>query len=144
MIPISGLDGFGVVLEREETPGAGDFLPIANITNLSGPSIEREQIDVTAHDSPDQWEEFVFGIKRSGEVSIDVNYDPSKHDYIMEDFESSEPRGYRITWPDALETVWSFDAGLVGFEPEAPFDDKLAASLTFKVSGKPDFVGGGS
>jgi len=107
--------------------------------SLSGPAIEREQIDVTAHDSPDQWEEFVFGIKRSGEVSADVNYDPSIHDVLLEDFESPYPRGYRVIWPDPLGTTWSFQAGLIGFEPEAPHDDKLSASLTWKVSGPPSF-----
>lgn len=134
-----GIDGFGVVLNREVIPGSGTYEAIANITNLSGPSIEREQIDVTSHDSPDQWEEFVFGIKRSGEVSVDVNYNPSIHDLLLEDFDSPEPRSYQIIWPDPAETTWTFDAGLTGFEPEAPVDDKLAASLTFKVSGKPVF-----
>ena len=134
-----GYDGFGVVLEREETPGLEDYESIAHITTLTGPSIEREQIDITSHDSPDQWEEFVFGIKRSGEVSADINYDPSAHDHLMDDFNSSEPRRYRITWPDDINTTWTFDAGLVGFEPEAPYDDKLSASVTWKVSGPPVF-----
>ncbi|MFD0773371.1 phage tail tube protein [Streptomonospora algeriensis] len=136
---MAGNDGFGVKLERETTPGSGNYEAIANITSLSGPGLEREQIDVTAHDSEEQWEEIVFGIKRSGEVEIDVNYDPAKHDMLLDDWNSSNPRGYRITWPDALSTPWAFKAGLANMEPEAPHDDKLAASLTFKVSGKPNF-----
>src|SRR5690606_34706102 len=136
------LDGFGVVLNREITPGGGVYAAIANITNLICQSIKREQSDVTSHDSPGQREESVFGIKRSGEVSVDVNYDPSEHDALLDDFSSSEPRSYQIVWPDALATTWTFDAGLTGFEPEAPFDDKLAASLTFKVSGPPQFGAG--
>lgn len=136
---MAGNDGFSVVLERETTPGGGTYAPVANMTSLSGPGIEREQIDVTAHDSPDQWEEFVFGIKRSGEVEIEVNYDPVAHDALLDDFSSSKPRGYRIVWPDDAATTWSFKAGLVGFEPEAPHDDKLAATCTFKVSGPPTF-----
>jgi len=138
-----GLDAFGVILEREETIDAEDFVAIANIESLSGPGVEREQIDVTSHDSPEQWEEFVFGIKRTGEVSCDVNYDPSEHDGILQgDFATSEPRNYRIIWPDPAETIWAFKAGLTGFEPDAPHDDKLSASLTFKLSGIPDFVAG--
>jgi len=139
-----GLDAFGVVLERETELGSGVYEAIANITSLSGPSISREQIEVTSHDSPDQWEEFVFGIKRTGEVSADVNYVPRIHDVLMDDFETPFPRGYRITWPDPDETVWEFQAGLTGFEPDAPFDDKLSATLTWKPSGIPDFVGSGS
>lgn len=136
-----GLDAFGVTLEREETIDGEDYIPVGNIESLSGPGIEREQIDVTSHDSPEQWEEFVFGIKRTGELEVDVNYDPSKHDFLLDDFATPEPRNYRITWPDPDETVWKFKAGLTGFEPEAPHDDKLSASLTFKLSGKPDFLG---
>lgn len=137
-----GVDGFGVVLEREATPGGGDYEAVANMTSLSGPGIDREQIEVTAHDSPEQWEEFIFGIKRSGELSADVNYDPAKHDHLMDDFDSPDPRSYRITWPDPLSTQWEFQAGLTGFEPEGPHDDKLEASLTWKLSGIPDFVAG--
>lgn len=137
---MAGNDGFGVVLEREVTPGGGTYAAIANIASLTGPSIEREQIDVTAHDSPDQWEEFVFGIKRSGEIEVELNYDPTVHDTLLDDFASSDPRGYRIVWPDDAATTWSLQAGLVGFEPEAPHDDKLSATATFKVSGPPAFV----
>lgn len=136
---MAGYDGFGVVFNREVTPGGGTYTAIANVTSLTGPAIEREQIEVTAHDSEEQWEEFVFGIKRSGEVEIEVNYDPAIHDTLLEDFSSSTPRSYQVVWPDTDGTTWEFSAGLIGFEVEAPFDDKLAATLTFKVSGKPNF-----
>lgn len=138
---MAGVDGFGVRLLREETPGAGDYMAIANISSLDGPGISREEIDVTAHDSPDQWEEIIFGIKRSGEVSIDVNWHPSQHSYLLDDFNSPDPRGYRIVWPDPDQTTWDFQAGLTGYEPSAPHDDKLEASVTFKLSGPPDFMG---
>lgn len=136
-----GFDAFGVVLEREETVGGEDYLPIANLTTLSGPGISREAIEVTAHNSPDQWDEYVPGIKRSGEVSCDANWDPAEHDGILEgDFSVRTARGYRIVWPDPLETTWTFKAFLTGYEPDAPHDDKLSASLTFKLTGVPTFV----
>jgi predicted secreted protein len=137
---MAGLDAFGVRFEREETIDGEDYVAIANITSLGGPSITREQLDVTAHDSPEQWEEIIFGIKRTGEVSADLNYDPPIHDLLMTDFDTSEPRNYRIIWPDPEETTWHFKAGLVSFEPDAPHDDKLTASASFKISGKPDFL----
>lgn len=134
---MAGRDGFGVQLLREITPGGGTYEPVGSMTNLSGPSISREEIDVTAHDSPDGWREFIFGLKDGGEVSADVNYDPVMHDPLLDDFESPDPRSYQVVFPDPAATTWTFDAGLTGFEPEAPHDDKLAASLTWKVSGPP-------
>lgn len=134
---MAGRDGFGVKLDREATPGMEDFEPVGSMTNLSGPGTSREEIDVTTHDSPDGWREFIFGLKDGGEVSADINYDPVMHDPLQEDYEYSDPRRYRVTFPDPAATTWTFQAGLTGFEPEAPHDDKLAASLTWKVSGKP-------
>lgn len=136
---MAGEDAFGVKLRREDEPGSGEFEEIANIDSFGGPDIEREPIETTTHDSPDQWEEYVFGIKRSGQIDIDINYDPTQHDKLLDDFDSPYPRRYQIVWPEHLEAAWSVKAGLIGFEPDAPHDDKLEASLSFKLSGKPNF-----
>ena len=132
---MAGIDAFGTQLLRGDGGTPEIFTAIANVTSISGPSLSRETIDVTAHDSPDGWMEFVGGLKDAGEVSADINYDPSKHDTLVADFDDDEPRNYQLVFPDG--TTWSFAAILTGFEPEAPYDDKLAASLTFKVTGKP-------
>lgn len=132
---MAGIDAFGTQLLRGDGGTPEIFTAIANVTSISGPGLSRETIDVTAHDSPDGWMEFLGGLKDAGEVSADINYDPSKHDTLVADFDDDEPRNYQLVFPDA--TTWSIQAILTGFEPEAPYDDKLAASLTFKVTGKP-------
>lgn len=132
---MAGIDAFGTQLLRGDGGTPEIFTAIANVTSISGPGLSRETIDVTAHDSPDGWMEFLGGLKDAGEVSADINYDPSKHDTLVADFDDDEPRNYQLVFPDG--TTWSFAAILTGFEPEAPYDDKLAASLTFKVTGKP-------
>lgn len=134
---MAGIDGFGTQLKRGDGGGPEAFTALANVTNISGPGLTRETIDVTAHDSPDQWMEHLGGLKDGGEVSVDVNYDPADHDVLVDDFDDDAPRNYQLVFPDVSATTWSFGAILTGFEPEAPYDDKLAASLTFKVSGKP-------
>lgn len=132
---MAGIDAFGTQLLRGDGGTPEIFTAIANVTSISGPGLSRETIDVTAHDSSDGWMEFVGGLKDAGEVSADINYDPSKHDTLVADFDDDEPRNYQLVFPDS--TTWSIQAILTGFEPEAPYDDKLAASLTFKVTGKP-------
>lgn len=82
--------------------------------------------------------EFLGGLKDPGEVSFDVNYDPSEHDKLVDDFEEDNPVNYEVAFPDG--TVWAFGAILTGFEPEAPYDDKLTASLTLKVTSKPEIT----
>lgn len=135
---MSGLDAFGTTLNRGDGESSETFAPIANVTGISPPGISRDTYDVTAHDSDEGWREFIGGLKDGGEVSIDVNYNPAVHDTLLADFDDVDPRNYNVTFPDGSE--WSFPAILTGFEPDAPHDGKLAASLSFKVAGKPTFA----
>lgn len=143
-----GMNAYGTSLERMSDPvdpEEGVFEPIANITNVSGPGIERETLETTAHKRPDQpdagWRTFIGGLKDAGEVSIDVNYHPDVHDFLLADLEDSAPRAYRIVFPDVVATTWEVRAILTGYEPEFPYDDKAEASITFKVTGKPNLTG---
>lgn len=129
---MAGEDGFGTQLQRFN---GSTFEAIASMTGLSGPGIKRATIDVTAHDSPDGWQEFLGSIKNGGEVGADINRRPGTHDVLVEDFDDTDPRTYRIEWPSG--TAWTFDAILTGYEPDSPYDDKLSASLTWQVTGKP-------
>lgn len=131
---MSGLDGFGTLLKRGDGADPEVFTTLAGLTNVTGPGVSRETLDVTAHDSADGYREFLGGVKDAGEVSVDVNYDPSVHDVWLDDLDDVNPRNYELHYPDT--TVHAFAAILTAFEPSAPFDDKLAASATFKVTGK--------
>lgn len=145
---MAGVAAFGTSLSRGDGDpgGTGElFIALANITSLSGPSMSRDTIDVTAHDSPNKYMEFVASLIDGGEVTCDINWDPSAtHSgtntttVLMTDLEDTEPVNYEIAFPDGSK----FAAALLitGFEFDADYDDKLAASLTWKVSGLPAFT----
>jgi len=135
---MAGIDGFGAELRRGDGATPTEvFTAIGESTNISGPGLSRDTYDVSTHQSPGQWREFIGGFKDAGEVSIDVNYDPSIHDTLVADFDDTAPRNYELAFPTTPETVWSFAAILTGFEPEAPHDSHMTASLTFKLTGEP-------
>ncbi|MBA9002009.1 phage tail tube protein [Thermomonospora cellulosilytica] len=134
---MAGINAFGTELQRSDMAPTPVFTALANVTSIEGPGLSRETIDVTAHDSPDAWMEFRGGLKDGGELSLEVNYDPAEHDVLVADLDDDEPRDYRLVFPDPAATTWTLKLILTEFQPEAPVDDKLAASLTFKVSGKP-------
>lgn len=138
---MAGLDAFGVALQRSDMATTPVFTSIANVTSVSGPEIERETYDVTAHDSEDGWREFIGGLKDGGEVSLEVNYDPRKHDDLVADFEDTEARDYKLVFPGTLGS-WQIKAFLTGFSSEEPVDDKMSGELTFKVTGKPTITPG--
>lgn len=132
------LDAFGTTLSRGDGGDPETFSPIANLINPSGPSTERDTYDVTDHDSPDGWRRFIGGLKDGGEISADIHFMPATHLTLLDDYEDPDPINYELAWPDGSKA--EFAAVLTGFEPDAPFDDKLTASVTWKVSGKPVFT----
>jgi predicted secreted protein len=137
---MAGEDATGTQLKRDSN-GAGVFVTIASVEDLSGPSRSRNMIDVSAHDSPDNYREFVKGMKDGGEVTATINYQPGEttHQALDADFEEDELRDYQLVLlpGDSDEHTWEFTAGISDISDEFPLDDKMAREVTFKISGKP-------
>lgn len=132
---MAGIDGFGTELRRGDGADPEVFTAVGNVGNFSGPNIERETYDVTAHDGPNKYREFIGGLVDGGEVSAEVHYDPDKHDSYVTDFDADDATTYQMESP--VGEIWEFAAILTGFEREMPVDGQMAATLTWKVTGKP-------
>lgn len=143
---MAGLDAFGTQFQRDST-GSGSFATIANVSNISGPSRSREAIEVTAHDSANQYREFVKGLKDGGEVTITVNYNPASTTIaaLDTDFEEDALRNYQIVLlpGEANEYTWAFSGLITSIGDEFPIDDKMEREVTFKISGKPTLTATG-
>lgn len=137
---MGGQDAWGTQFKRDST-GTGTFVTVASVTDISGPSREREAIEVTAHDSPNQYREFVKGLKDGGEVELTINYDPGSPTIadLDDDFEEDDLRDYQIViFPATInEWTWDFSALITSLGDEFPHDDKMERTVTFKISGKP-------
>jgi len=131
---------FGTKLYRG-TSGGGTIY--AQVTNLSGPGLTADTEDVTAHDSTNAWEEVIVTILRSGEVTMDIVYDPANATHknagngLLADFIGRASTTYTLVFPDDADTEWVFSAFVVGFEPSAAVAGALTAAVTFKVTGEP-------
>ena len=123
--------------------GAGAYVTIADVLDISGPSLARDALDVTSHDATEGWRDFIYGLKDAGEVTFDVLFDPTEPTHknaqgglLFELAQGTAAQQFQITWPDGT-TTWTFNGLVTGFEPGAPVEDKLTASVTIKISGKP-------
>ena len=116
-------------------------IEIANVKNISGPGLSLDVEDVTSHDSPGAWEEVVGTILRSGEITLDLVYDPAAatHKYasggLLYDMVSRTATAFSLVFPSVPAKTWSFNALVTGFEPGAPVDGALTASATLKLTG---------
>lgn len=127
-----------------------DWVTVAEVVSVTPPSLSRDAVDATHTESPEKWREFIPGLRDGGEVTLEMNFIPKGAGIstILGSFNRDEVVNSRITFPDETvpgaspsdATVWTFLAFITGFEPEAPVDDKMVASVTFKLSGKPTFL----
>ena len=107
---------------------------IANVVSIDGPSLSLDTVDVTAHDSADAWEEIVPTILRSGEMTLELNYDPTDASHafaagLLHYLTSRLIDTWTVGGPMG---AWSFDGYVTAFSPSAPHDGKLGASVTIK------------
>jgi predicted secreted protein len=129
----NALNAFGTLLKRNGTT-------IAEVTAITPPSLARDPIEVTHHQSPNAWREKIKGLKDGGEVTFSINYLPTNTTHnaatgILGDFGTNTIDTWSIVFPDA--TTWTFSAFVSGFEADAPIDDRLAADVTLTVCGQP-------
>jgi predicted secreted protein len=112
---------------------------IAQVSNLSGPGLSMDTEDVTTHDSTGAWEEHVGTILRSGELTIDIVYDPNAatHAGLLTQLAARTAYNFAIEFPSTAAVTWRFDGFVTGFEPSAPVDGALTASVTVKITGQP-------
>jgi predicted secreted protein len=98
--------------------------------------------DATHHSSTGGWGELIATILRAGSISFDIQYDPAgaTHDAttgLIADMTNKTLRNFQLVFPDTGTTTWTVAAYVTGFEPGAPVEGKLTASVELSISGQP-------
>ena len=114
--------------------GGGTYDDVAEVTSVKPPSYARDAIDATHMQSPNSFREYIAGLMDAGEVSLTINYVPSTSDVIIAAM-TAGAGNFQITMPNSVK--FQFAGIVTAYEPDAPLDDKMSASITIKVSGKP-------
>ena len=132
----------GLTDDATGTPGVTGVaeLEVAGVTNIGGAALSVDTEDVTTHDQATAFEELVATIIRSGEISLDIVYDPADgtHDaatgllYRLEDKIYSF---FKLIFSEATE--WEASGYVTGFEPGSPVDGALTAAVKLKITGQP-------
>jgi predicted secreted protein len=127
---------------------------LGDLTNISGPTMSAEEIDVSSHDSEGNFREFVAGFLDAGEISFEGNLTVGGGvERINTAFGDRANRYFAVVFP-ATGTAsgstqsrlshwfrWQLEGAVTGVETAAPFDDKATFSGTVRVSGQPILSG---
>lgn len=134
---MAGKLGFGAKFKYETTPGGGTYTQAIGVTKIGPYQLKAEDVDVSDHDSPSQFREFVPGMLESGAVSVDLNY--SADETTHQDLEAAVgvQRSFKIVFRHATGRVATFTGYVNGVSPELPYDNKMTCTVSVKISGQP-------
>lgn len=130
--------GFGIVFQYT-TDGGTTWTPLGEVADATPPQSSKDTYEDTHHATPNGAKTFKGGLVDTGEASVVVNFDPADTGHILMRTRSETaheaPQDYRFIYGDTGATIEEFSAICTGFSPETPIDDKMSATITFKLSG---------
>jgi len=136
-------------------PTPETFLSVGEVTDVAKSGAKSDTPDVTNHQSPDGFREFISGLKEAGEVQVSGNWvDPSispPDNFITQEvvealFNSGERRNWKIVVPPAAGEMdspgyFSFKAIVNSFgDSNFGTDKQINYSFKLKISGKYTYV----
>ena len=125
----------GVGLVFSKLTGTETYTPIANISNITGPGMSRETIDVTTFDSTGGYREFIGGFRNPGTITLTMNFTKTGYQLMKGDFEDEDAQSYKMVFPDTETTTLTFDAIVTELPLTAPTDDKVTCEVTLQITG---------
>jgi predicted secreted protein len=130
--------GYQTLLQRGDGGSPEGFTTIAEVLDISGPSSSVDTIEVTNMDSPNNYKEYIAGLLDGGEVSFDCNFtNVASQTNIIADHQNRTLRNFKMVLPLAGNPAWTFAGYVTGFDNSQPVQDKITASFTIKITGKP-------
>jgi predicted secreted protein len=111
------------------------FQDMGEVSSITPPARQKDQIDATHMQSPNRTREFIAGLTDPGEAGFTMNFVPgsASDDRLLALDESGDTVEMRIVFPNNV--TWTFDGFVSGYQPAVPVDDKMTADVTIKVSG---------
>lgn len=137
----NAVSGVGTVFQKWD--GVSAWEAVAEVTNISGPSMTRDLIEVTNLDSTSGYREFIAGFRDAGTIVVSMNYTRASLNMMKTDFEDDTAQNYEIILPDTDVTSLEFE-GLVQEMPlTVSIDSAITMEVTIKITG-PVTVNSGS
>lgn len=126
--------GYGTIFDISRDNEVS-WITIGEVYDVTPPNDTVDEIDATHMLSPNRTREFIPGLIDPGEASFEQNFVPgSPSDLLISEIKVAGERvRCRITFPNGV--TWKFSGWVSGYEPAVPTDDKMTATVTWRVTG---------
>lgn len=131
---VTPIAGIGTVFNRKD-PTTQEFVAIASINSIEGPTMSRDTIDTTALDTEGGYRTFIAGFRNAGTITLAMNFTAQGFILMKSDFESNDLVDYQIVLPDTDETTLTFSGIVTEMPLSIPTDDKVTVNVTIQISG---------
>ena len=115
--------------------------PILELARITPPIGTVDDVDLTNHDSPDDTEEFVAGLIRVGEFTVEGNLVPTDSAgqvQLAADLQNRTERNMAIHLPGGKGSFF-FSGYTKAFNPTLDFTGKAGIAISIKAKGKSTF-----
>lgn len=133
--------GYGAYVEISTGDSPDVMTTMDEVYTITPPNFTFDTVDVSHMQSPGRKREYISGMGDGGDFSFEMNYVPgSTADDFLFALQTLSPsvdhkRWIKVTVPP-LGVSDLFRGELTGYEKSITFDDKMTATVTFKVSGE--------
>jgi len=114
---------------------------VASINTINGIEISADTVEVTTHDSPDAYKEYIPGLLDAGDVAVEGYFNATDTDgqiAMLTDMNARQSRSASIEFPASIGASWTFDGLITSLKiGDAPVDGAIPFTATIKVTSKP-------
>lgn len=100
----------------------------AEVLDVTPPNVSVEDIETFSQSDSDYRTYTPTLLKDPGELSFDILFNGTLPTIGVTETVT-------LSFPDSGLTTWSFDAYIKSFEPSGPLEDRMTATVTYKVTG---------
>jgi hypothetical protein len=127
--------GYGTLFKVRTATGPDVYTSVGEQTNVTPYALAVDTVDATHMASPSAAREYIAGLIEAGEAAVEGHYVPSGTDEALLFSMLRTKQTCRAVMPSGAYV--QMEAFLAGIEPEAPIDDKMVWSQTWKITGLP-------
>ena len=137
----NAISSVGALLKKHIS--GSTWASVGEVTNISGPNMSRETIDVTSLASTGGYREFITGLRNPGTLTFTMNFNRTDYETMKTDFESDVAKDYELILPDDEKTSLEFSALVTELPLNLDPGSQITCNVTFQISG-PIVVNSGS
>lgn len=129
--------GKGTLLQYSSDSGVS-YTSIPEITSdIMVPRPQREKIDVSHHESPNERRESILGWIPESEIPFTINWLPSNaiHQALMADYASATLRDFKVIWTDDMSNYATFQGYVSMFNTTGPLNAQNKAECSITIAG---------